>query len=561
MISVKKQTGQLASLLHSKGVHDVVISPGSRNGPLVHTLAGCGKFNCRSIVDERSAGYFAIGLAQALKKPVAMVCSSGTATLNFAPAVAEAFYLGIPLIVLTADRPGYWIGQGENQTISQGNIYKDFCKKEITLPMGESEKDLWHAARIINEALNEAVSGIPGPVHLNIPLEEPLHELTDEDLPIVKVIDVTSSKRIVPEEELEKLAEVLNNTDHVMILAGQQIPHPELENVLAALSEKTGAVVLKEHISNLNHLQFCTGIDILLTSLLAENQENFAPELLITFGGTFVSKPLRQFLRNVRPKNHWHLSLSPRYYDTYQSLTRIIETEALSFFKQLLAKAESKSNHYHSNWKNKEKQVTQLRNEFITQTGFCDLSVFNRIQEQVPMHSVVHLGNSSPVRYALICDAAKDVIYMGNRGTSGIDGSLSTAAGFASASDKLNTIILGDLSFFYDSNALWNKYIGQNLRIIVIHNGGGNIFSMIKGPGESPSFREFFFTENKTSAAGIAQTFGLDYFKAENEMELETGLKALYSDNQKKAVLLEIFTDAELNANKFRELFKRVKNA
>src|SRR5690606_8428195 len=145
-------------------------------------------------------------------------------------------------------------------------------------------------------------------------------------------------------------------------------------------------------------------------------------------------------------------------------------------------------------------QVTRLRNKFISQAGFCDLSVFQRIQKHFPPDSVVHLGNSSPVRYALICDAAKNVVYMGNRGTSGIDGSLSTAAGFASASDRLNTIILGDLSFFYDSNALWNKYIGSNFRIIVIHNGGGNIFSMIKGPGESPSFREFFFTENKTSA-------------------------------------------------------------
>jgi 2-succinyl-5-enolpyruvyl-6-hydroxy-3-cyclohexene-1-carboxylate synthase len=561
MISVNKHIGQLASLLHSKGVHDVVISPGSRSGPIVHTLAGCGKFNCRSIVDERSAGYFAIGLAQAVNKPVALVCSSGTATLNFAPAVAEAFHLGIPLIVLTADRPGYWIGQGENQTISQGNIYKDFCKKEITLPMGESEKELWHAGRLINETLNEAVTGVPGPVHLNIPLEEPLHDLADEDLPVVKTIDATSAKRTLPGEELEKLMKVFNHTDHIMILAGQQVLQPETENLLAELSGKAGAVVLKEHLSNLTHPQFCTGIDILLTSLLAEKQEEFAPELLITFGGTFVSKPLKQFLRKFKPKEHWHLSLAPQYFDTYQSLTRIIETEALSFFKQLLAKAESKSNEYHSRWKNKETQVTQLRNEFISKAGFCDLSVFQRIQKQVPPDTVVHLGNSSPVRYALICDAAQDVVYMGNRGTSGIDGSLSTAAGFASASEKLNTIILGDLSFFYDSNALWNKYIGTNFRIIVIHNGGGNIFSMIKGPGESPSFREFFFTENKTSAAGIAHTFGLDYLKAVNDQELEAGLQALYSDHRKKAAILEIFTDAELNANQFRELFKWVKNA
>jgi 2-succinyl-5-enolpyruvyl-6-hydroxy-3-cyclohexene-1-carboxylate synthase len=560
MISTKKHIQQLTSLLHSKSVQDVVISPGSRSGPLVHTLTGCGKFNCRSIVDERSAGYFAIGLAQAAGKPVALVCSSGTATLNFAPAVAEAFYLGIPLIVLTADRPGYWINQGENQTISQANLYRDFCKMEVTLPMGESEKELWQSARIINEALNTAVSGMPGPVHLNIPLEEPLHDLTDEDLPAVKNIDITSAKCLLPEEELNNLAADINKSEKIMILAGQQVSNPELENLLAAVSEKTGAVVLREHLSNLNNPTFCSSIDLLITSLLKENPHEFKPGLLISFGGTLVSKPLKQFLRLNKPENHWHLSLSPHYYDTYQSLTRVIEMEALPFFEKLIQKADSKSNNYHSRWKKKETQMVQLRDHFISQAGFCDLSVICKIQNHIPLNSVLHLGNSSPVRYALISDAAKEAIYLGNRGTSGIDGSLSTAAGFASVSGKINTIILGDLSFFYDSNALWNKYIKPNLRIIVIHNGGGNIFSMIKGPGESPSFREFFFTENRISAAGIAHTFGLDYFKAENENELESGLTALYGENRKKAALLEIFTDAEFNSNKFRELFASIKN-
>ncbi|MCA1760917.1 MAG: 2-succinyl-5-enolpyruvyl-6-hydroxy-3-cyclohexene-1-carboxylic-acid synthase, partial [Bacteroidales bacterium] len=209
MISNKKHIQQLAAILLAKGITDVVISPGSRSGPLVHTFAGSGKFNCRSVVDERSAGYFALGLAQAKQKPVALVCSSGTATLNFAPSVAEAFYQNIPLIVLTADRPDYWIDQGENQTIRQNNIYRDFCKKEITLPMGESEKELWFAGRIINETLNSSVWGNPGPVHINIPLEEPLHELLNKELLPVKVIETTRLKKL-PQLELEKLAEIFN---------------------------------------------------------------------------------------------------------------------------------------------------------------------------------------------------------------------------------------------------------------------------------------------------------------------------------------------------------------
>ncbi len=559
MISTKKHIQQLAAILQAKGISDIVISPGSRSGPLVHTLATTPFFNCRNIVDERSAGYFAVGLSQALQKPVALVCSSGTSTLNYAPAVAEAFYQNIPLVVLTADRPTYWINQGENQSINQNNIYRDFSKKEFSLPMGESEKELWYAAREINECLNVSVSGNPGPVHINIPLDEPLHDLLDEDLPAVKIIEPTETQSILKEKELEKLAVVFNQAEKVLILAGQQNPNQQLENLLAEFAGKTGAVVLKEHLANLNHSDFCGSVDLLTTSLLAENITDFQPDLLISFGGQFVSKPLKQFLRKNRPENHWHINIGNEHTDTYQSLTKIIGTKPDTFFRQLLPLVNSKSSDFYNRWKEKEKQVNKFRDEFISQSGFCDLSVFSQIPKHIPENSVLHLGNSSPVRYAMICEPAKKVEYFSNRGVSGIDGPMSTAVGFASESEKINTLVLGDLSFFYDSNALWNKYVGKNLRIIVIHNGGGNIFSMIKGPGESPAFKEHFFTENKFSAEGIAKTFGLDYFNASTETELETALKNFYLQEQNNAAILEVFTVAELNTKVFRELFKQVK--
>jgi 2-succinyl-5-enolpyruvyl-6-hydroxy-3-cyclohexene-1-carboxylate synthase len=536
MNSTKKHIQQLVAILRAKGICDIVISPGSRSGPLVHTLATNGFFNCRNVVDERSAGYFALGLAQILQKPVALVCSSGTATLNYAPAVAEAFYQNIPLVVLTADRPTFWIDQGENQSIRQNNIYQGFIKKEITLPMGESEKELWFAGREINECMNLAVSGNPGPVHINIPLEEPLHDLLDQDLPPVKIIETTKTRAILSEKEQEKLAAVFNKAEKILILAGQQNANSELEKLLAEFAGKTGAVVLKEQLANLNHPDFCGNVDLLTTSLISENIADFQPDILISFGGQFVSKPLKQFLRKNRPENHWHINISSQHTDTYQSLTKLIGTEAETFFGQLLPLVNSKSKNFFNRWKEKEKQVTQFRNQFISETEFCDLTVFSQIQEHIPENSVLHLGNSSPVRYALICEAAKNVEYFSNRGVSGIDGSMSTAVGFASESKNINTLILGDLSFFYDSNALWNKYIGSNLRIIVIHNGGGNIFSMIKGPGESPAFKEHFFTENKFSAEGIAKTFGLDYFNASTKTELETALQKFYSPEQKNAV-------------------------
>lgn len=558
-LSDKKHVQQLASLLKAKEIEDIVISPGSRNGPMIHTFAGSGLFNCRNVVDERSAAYFAMGIAQAKNKPVVLVCSSGTATLNYAPAVAEAFYLNIPLIVLTADRPDYWIDQAESQCIQQKGIYSNFTKKEISLPLGESEKELWFAAREINECMNLATSGTPAPVHINIPLEEPLHNLIEAELLEVKTINVAKTEPILSTSELEELTAAFNNSERVLILAGQQNSNSELETALNDLADKTGAVVLKEHLANINSERFCSSIDTIMASILNDDLENFQPDLLISFGGQFVSKSLKQFLRQNKPKAHWQLSLSGEHFDTYQSLTKVITTEATLFFQQLNEKIASKESTYFQLWKNKETKVNKLRDQYISQSPWCDLQVFDQLKNAIPEDSVVHLGNSSPVRYALIAAATKEVEYFGNRGTSGIDGPLSTTVGFASESEKINTIILGDLSFFYDSNALWNKYVGKNLRVIVINNRGGNIFSLIKGPGESPAFHEHFFTENNVKAEGIAKTFGLDYFKAENSNELQNSLTGFYSEKQQSPALLEIFTDAEVNTQTFRGLFKFVK--
>jgi 2-succinyl-5-enolpyruvyl-6-hydroxy-3-cyclohexene-1-carboxylate synthase len=560
MISDKKHIQQLAVLLLKKGITDIVISPGSRNAPMINTFAGIQEFNCRNIVDERSAAYFALGLALAKQRPVAVVCTSGTASLNYAPAVAEAFYQNIPLIVLTADRPDYWIDQAESQCIRQENIYRNFVKKEVSLPLGESEKELWFAARQINECLNLAVSGTPAPVHINIPLEEPLHHLVEADLPEVKEIEWAETHNQITENELSELSETIVESQKILILAGQLNPNPGLKNALAEFVERTGAVVLHEHLSNLNDVSFCGSIDTILTSLSEEKTDDFSPELLITFGGQFVSKSLKQFLRKQKPAQHWHLSLGVEHFDTYQSLTKVIKTDAADFFEALSERVQSSQKTYLANWKNKENMVNQLRHEFVCGVEFCDLKAFEIIGKCIPENTVIHLGNSSPVRYALINERVENAMYFSNRGTAGIDGCLSTAVGFASESGKLNAIILGDLSFFYDSNALWNKYIGANLRIIVIHNGGGNIFGMIKGPSDSPAYNEHFFAGNTHKAEVLAKAFGLDYFSASNEVELASALEKFYSTEQNKVALLEIFTDAELNVKVFRELFGKVEH-
>jgi len=559
MISDKRHVQQLAALLLKRGITDIVISPGSRNAPMINTFTGISGFCCRNIVDERSAAYFALGLALVKQKPVVLVCSSGTAALNYTPAVAEAFYQNIPLIILTADRPVYWIDQAESQCIRQNNIYENFTKKGISLPLGESDKELWFGARQITECLNLAVSGQTAPVHINIPLEEPLHNLVQIDLPEVKDIELAGTKNGLEEFELAQLIETINQSRKILILAGQQNPDPKLGKALTDLVLKSGAVVLHEHLSNLTDPQFCGSIDVLMASILDENIESYQPDLLISFGGQFVSKALKQFLRKNKPLQHWHLSPSGEHFDTYQSLTKVVKMEAANFFDVLTDRDLQIDKGYLQLWKNKEAKVNQLRDEFVKNIEFCDLKAFSLIGQKIPANTVIHLGNSSPVRYAQIHNRVKDAKYFGNRGTAGIDGCLSAAIGFASYSDKINTIILGDLSFFYDSNALWNKYIRSNLRIIVIHNGGGNIFGMIKGPSDSPAFAEHFLAENTLKAEVLAKAFGLDYFKAENESELAQALEDFYSPKQQQVALLEVFTNEEVNVRLFRELFKQVK--
>jgi 2-succinyl-5-enolpyruvyl-6-hydroxy-3-cyclohexene-1-carboxylate synthase len=560
MISNKKHIRQLAALLLKRGITDVVISPGSRNAPLIHTFFGTAGFNCRNIVDERSAAYFATGLSLSRQKPVVIVCTSGTAPLNYSPAIAEAFYQHIPLIALTADRPDYWIDQAENQCIQQKDIYRNFTKKNVTLPLGESEKELWFAARQINECLNAAGSGLKAPVHINIPIEEPLHQLVEAELPKVKEIGCAKIRPKLSKEELRQLTEIINRSHKIMVLAGQLTPNRKLEKTLTDFANKTGAIVLHEHLSNMNENQFIGSIDTLMSSIPEENLEDYRPDLLISIGGQLVSKPIKQFLRKNKPTDHWHVSLDGDHFDTYQALTKVIATDAVLFFKALSKPDYTPNNDYRQRWKNQEKQINQVRDEFLQEIEFSDLKVFEFIGRKIPSNSVIHLGNSSPVRYALIHNRIENVEYYSNRGTAGIDGCLSTAVGFASESDKLNTVILGDLSFFYDSNALWNKYIRRNLRIIVIHNGGGNIFSMIKGPEETPAFAEHFFTGNTFKAEGLAKAFGLDYFPVINEPELALALNRFYSPDQHKAAILEVFTNAEVNSKVFRKLFERVKN-
>lgn len=557
MITDKKHIQQLASLLLQKGITDVVISPGSRNAPLINQFFGLPEFNCLNVVDERSAGYQALGIALARRKPVVVVCTSGTAAINYGSAIAEAFYQKIPLVVLTADRPRRWVDQADGQTVRQENLFLNHTLKSISLEEAERDDDFRHNNLQINETLNLVLSGNPGPVHINIPLGEPLYGFSDEELLKFRNIESSSSNAQISCTELEKLVDKWNASTRKMVIVGQVSPDEQINSLVQKLAKDPGTVILAEHLTNLSGEHLVHATDVVVAAISPEEKSKFQPEILLTFGQQVVSKRLKLFVRANQPLEHWHISVSGEHTDTYNSLSRVISSDAFSFLNVFVPEIKNTESNYREIWKVKEQKALQLQEKFLNDASFCDLTACKTITEMIPENSVVHLGNSSSVRMMQMFDPAQGCEYYGNRGTSGIDGSLSTAAGFALSSEKINTIVLGELSFFYDSNALLNQLFPQNLRIIVLNNGGGNIFRLIGGPRQSPALNEHFVAQHNLKAEGLAKAFGINYLKAENQGELLTALNTIFAPDFSEPVILEVLTDGEISAAVFQECYSR----
>ncbi len=560
MFSDNEMIGRLVALLSQKGVKHVVISPGSRNAPLINSLTSHPDLICHSITDERSAGYFALGLSLSLNEPVALTCTSGTATLNYAPAMAEAYYQHVPLIALTADRPEELIDQREGQAIRQNNIYHNFIKFEASIPQEPYDEDrLWYGERLVAEAINQAVSPARGPAHLNIPLREPLYGQQEKTTSAGKNIHMQPMTISLPENVTSKLAQVWNSTEKVMILTGVLSGHHQLESALKKAAHLPNTVVLTERTSNLYDQDFHHHTDRLLNTIPANYSKDYAPDLLITIGTDVVSKQIKAFLRKQRPENHWHIDEGQQHTDTYKSLTDVIPVSPDVFLESILPHLHpDKETAFAKKWNDLEECARQMHEDFISEVEWSDFSAFRTLMEKIPAPSTLHLGNSTPVRYSLLFPPKKQVRYLSNRGTSGIDGIVSTAAGFASGSNDINTVITGDVSFFYDSNALWNAELPPNLRIIVIHNQGGSIFRIIPGPSGTGQMEKYFETRQTFNIEKMAAVFDLNYYYCDEQTGLERVLKEIYKPHS-RAALLEIKTPGEKNDKVLKAYFNRLK--
>lgn len=555
----------LVLFFKSRGIKNIVISPGSRNAPLTLSFTKNPFFSCYSIVDERSAGFFALGMAQQLLEPVAVVCSSGSAMLNYYPAVAEAYYSDIPLVVVSADRPSYKIDVGDGQTIRQENIFEkhigysaslkqdvvhssETARRMESLGQNESQESIqiFNTAEI-GKALDCAFTE-NSPVHINIPFEEPLYGTVADSG--IKIPPHNGYEKLTGEEDWPELASLWNKSQRKMVLIGVNQPNTIDEEILQGLASDSSVLVFTETTSNVNHPLFFPSIDSIIAPIeKSENKEELfkklRPDLLVTFGGLIVSKKIKAFLRKYQPKTHWHID-SKKAYDTFFCLSKHIKTSPNIFLEEIMQDSPMEGSGYRDHWLGVKSAYGQKRKEYLTKIPFSDFSVFDQVLRNIPEGYQIHLANSSTVRYAQLFPMNSSLKVFCNRGTSGIDGSTSTAIGAAVNHEQPTLLITGDLSFFYDSNGLWNSYTRADFRIILINNSGGGIFRILPGFEETEDFSTFFETSHNHTAEHLAEMFNFNYQKVENEQELENVLGNFYSISERPKIL-EVLTQRELN--------------
>ncbi|WP_083320946.1 2-succinyl-5-enolpyruvyl-6-hydroxy-3-cyclohexene-1-carboxylic-acid synthase [Hymenobacter glacialis] len=574
----------IAEICARHGITDVVLSPGSRSAPLTLAFARHPDLTVRVVPDERAAAFIGLGIAQAQRRAVALVCTSGTAGLNYAPAVAEAFFQHIPLVIFTADRPPEWIDQLDGQTIRQHNLFGAHAKGAFEFPVDTSHPDAkWHSARIVNEAINMAQAAPAGPVQVNVSLREPFYPKAGEEIRYeqdVQIIREWPSVITLSKASQAELKQQLKMATRALIVAGQQPVDEQLMHALRLFSDTYGISVLGDSISNSDGVgaSVISRQDVFLAGLSSEQKEALRPDLLITFGQSLISKSLKLFLRDSATEQHWHLQATGAAADTFRSLTTIVRVEPASFFESLTIEKTQSSlaspvkTRFNLAWVSAQQRADAALQDFFSGQGdryqksqpvFNEFSAFAEALASLPEYTALHLANSMAVRYANILGIpqGRHIEVFANRGTSGIDGCNSTAVGAALAQPERPVVLLtGDVAFFYDRNAFWHNYPVPNLRVVLFNNHGGGIFRLIDGPRQQPELEEFFETRQTLTAENTARDFNLGYFPVSTFAELDAALPVFFAA-ETGAAILEIFTDSKTNAAFFEEYRAAVKQA
>jgi len=561
----------LAEICYAHGLRYVVISPGSRSAALTLAFVRHGGFKIQVVMDERAAAFIALGIAQQTQTTVVLICTSGSAAYNYAPAIAEAFFQQIPLLIFTADRPKEWIHQYDGQTIYQADIYGKHVRKFFEIPSDYDHKDsLWSINRSVNEAILVS-TGVPfGPVHVNVPIREPFYPVSGEDLipsANVRIINKVKTTATLSTEVWHALLDEFEDASKILIVGAQYKNSTTLNTALKQISEQLDIPVVGDAISNQRGCKnFISYQDLFLPVV---NTNELRPDLLITYGLSLISKELKQFLRSNPAVQHWHIGEDPHLADSYQSLTRKIEVGPEYFFENLFEKIDYQNFVQNSDpetdslflaeWVRINNLAYQLSERYLENLPVLnDLTVVKMFVLYLTGQIRLHISNSMPIRYInILGNRIGESIVLSNRGTSGIDGCLSTAIGSALADASPVFLLTGDVAFLYDRNGLLINPLPSNLKILVVNNAGGNIFRMIEGPSKLPELETFFETRHHFTAERTAADSGITYFCALETESFEKQLQ-LFADCENTA-LLEVFTDPAENSRVWKGLKQYVR--
>ncbi len=534
-VSGQKNLNLFFRCLYDMGIRHVFVSPGSRNAPLIIAASEAAPFSVVSVVDERSAAYKALGVSLATNLPSVLICTSGTATLNLFPAIAEAKYLHAKLLVLTADRPQYLVDSWENQTIPQKKVYGTFVNKYYEWKgRMETSPSYGSVIRLAQKSWDSLHFPDQGAVHINFHFSEPLYfpnaGLPDYEPFKTKIRSFTFPKNTTTLQEIHP---------KTLILCGAGSEDKETRNFLKDL-QALGYPLLADLLSPYRDL--CTNSQ--WEQSISEHQwEKQKPSMLITTGRFFLNKNLKLLLRKDPSIIHYHIADSNLVKNMFGTKMQIIRR---SLSAETIA-VKSPHEDFSKAWSNSFSAIKTNKQllDILGAEPFSDFFAVVSCIEKIPSNSVLHLANSMSIRYAAWCSIDSSIKIFSNRGTSGIDGCISTAYGAAMANPtQTHFVICGDLAFFYDSNALWNSELVPNLKIIVLNNFGGNIFDMLPGP-QSTKAIDLFTTPHQRNCAYICKDFGVDYFKAENKEDLSDLLPQFL--NTKLACVLEIQSNSKIN--------------
>lgn len=561
MYSNKENVNILTSLLLEYGVSDAVVCPGSRNAPIVHNLSVCEAIRCRPVTDERSAAFYALGLAIATRRPTVVCVTSGSALLNVMPAVAEAAYQHVPLVVISADRPQQWIDQLDGQTIPQSDALGRFVRKAVQLPEPHNDEERWLCRRLVNEAIHIATCRQGAPVHINVPISEPLFEFSTEQLP--QLSRFNNIKRAAINDASMDMPDAFHDATRPMIVIGQLAHGTVSHETIRSLSEKY--VVMSEPLSNPSYMtiHFDEAVRYIVSDNSSINDDEddktaYYPDYVIYVGDTLVSKPARRFLRNAKAPSCLITPDAADIHDPLMTLTDIVECDSDSINALLASLCDAPDTYercrFHDRWQSFLDACAAHADAYAPE--YSQMATVKYFEEQLADLDIdicVHYANSSAVRLA--CIYAQHYVWC-NRGVNGIEGSLSTAAGFSLATHDMTVCVIGDLSFFYDQNALWNSNLRGNLRIILLNNRGGGIFRQLPGLSDSPAADDLVMASHENTAQGICTQNDIGYMSAKNMDEMQIGIVTLLTRESERPMLLEVFTDSNDDVKALEKYFK-----